>query len=161
QFYRRDLAEDITGILRETGLDARWLALEVTESVIVQDVESTIATLAALKAMGLKLAIDDFGTGYSSLSYLKRFKVDKLKVDRSFVMDIPGDADDSAITRAVVNLARNLGLQVIAEGVETPEQWSFLKQEGCDEVQGYLVSPPLPAIDLANRLARGAWTLQG
>ncbi|GLR15115.1 hypothetical protein GCM10007907_39050 [Chitinimonas prasina] len=161
QFYRRDLAEDITGILKETGLDARWLALEVTESVIVQDVESTIATLAALKAMGLKLAIDDFGTGYSSLSYLKRFKVDKLKVDRSFVMDIPGDADDSAITRAVVNLARNLGLQVIAEGVETPEQWSFLKQEGCDEVQGYLVSPPLPAIDLANRLARGAWTLQG
>ncbi|QDQ27379.1 EAL domain-containing protein [Chitinimonas arctica] len=159
QFYGRDLAQDITAILAETGLAPRWLALEVTESVIVQDVESTIATLAALKGMGLKLAIDDFGTGYSSLSYLKRFKVDKLKVDRSFVMDVPGDADDSAITRAIVNLARNLGLQVIAEGVETPEQWSFLKNEGCDEVQGYLISPPLPAEDLAKRLARGAWRL--
>ncbi|HEY9104056.1 EAL domain-containing protein [Chitinimonas sp.] len=157
QFHRRDLTEDITTILRESGLEARWLALEVTESVIVQDVEATVATLAALKSLGLKLAIDDFGTGYSSLSYLKRFKVDKLKIDRSFVMDVPGDADDSAITRAIVNLSRNLGLQVIAEGVETAEQWHFLKHEACDEVQGYLVSRPLPSQDMALRLQQGNW----
>ncbi|WP_211236844.1 EAL domain-containing protein [Chitinimonas koreensis] len=157
QFYQQALVDDITGLLRETGLQPRWLALEVTESVIVQDVESTIATLAALKTMGLKLAIDDFGTGYSSLNYLKRFKVDKLKIDRSFVMDVPGDADDSAITRAVVSLAHNLGLQVIAEGVETAEQWAFLEQEECDEVQGYLLSPPLPAAELARMLAHGSW----
>jgi diguanylate cyclase (GGDEF)-like protein/PAS domain S-box-containing protein len=147
QFYRSDLVEEVAATLQSTGLAPRWLALEVTESIIVQDVDSTIATMAALKQMGLKLAIDDFGTGYSSLSYLKRFKADKLKIDRSFVMDVPGDADDSAITRAIVHLACNLNLQVIAEGVETSAQWSFLRQEGCDEVQGYLVSRPLAAAD--------------
>ncbi|WP_269532698.1 EAL domain-containing protein [Chitinimonas sp. BJYL2] len=157
QFYRSELVDEIARTLNETGLDARWLALEVTESVIVQDVESTIGTLAALKRMGLKLAIDDFGTGYSSLNYLKRFKVDKLKIDRSFVMDIPGDSDDSAITRAVIHLSRNLGLYVIAEGVETEEQWRFLRQEGCGEVQGYLVSRPLAPDDLAAFLAQGRW----
>lgn len=159
QFYGRDLPGEIARALGESGLDAHWLALEVTESVIVQDVDSTIATLAALKAMGLKLAIDDFGTGYSSLSYLKRFKVDKLKIDRSFVMDVPGDSDDSAITRAIVNLARNLGLHVIAEGVETAAQWSFLKAEGCDEVQGYLVGRPLTADAMASFMAKGDWHL--
>ncbi|WP_374351725.1 EAL domain-containing protein [Chitinimonas sp.] len=157
QFYRRQLATDISEILLQTGLEARWLALEVTESVIVQDVDTTIATMEALKQMGLRLAIDDFGTGYSSLSYLKRFKADKLKIDRSFVMDIPADADDVAITRAIVNLARNLNLKVIAEGVETVAQWDFLHQLQCDEVQGYLVSPAVSANDFARFMEIGIW----
>ncbi|MBV8659255.1 MAG: EAL domain-containing protein [Burkholderiales bacterium] len=145
QFYQQNLVDEIESVLRETGLEGRWLGLEVTESVIVQNVASTIKTMSALKRMGLKLAIDDFGTGYSSLSYLKQFKADKLKIDRSFVADIPADPDDAAITRAVIHLAANLGLRVIAEGVETDAQWRFLRDEGCDEVQGFLVSVPLPA----------------
>ncbi|VEB41029.1 Bacteriophytochrome cph2 [Chromobacterium violaceum] len=105
-----------------------------------------------MKNMGLRLSIDDFGTGYSSLSYLKRFKADKLKIDRSFVRDIPQDADDSAIARAIINMAKNLNMQVVAEGVETMEQWQFLEQEGCDFVQGYLIAKPLPADDFAELL---------
>jgi diguanylate cyclase (GGDEF)-like protein/PAS domain S-box-containing protein len=159
QFYRAGLVEEIATTLQHNALDARWLALEVTESVILQDVDTTIETMAALKQMGLTLAIDDFGTGYSSLSYLKRFKADKLKIDRSFVMDIPGDADDSAITRAIVHLARNLNLKVIAEGVETVGQWAFLLQEGCNEVQGYLVSKPLPAEAFETFVRAGVWSV--
>ncbi len=155
QFYRQDICGYIAGVLADTGLEARYLELEVTESIIMQDVVSTVATMDALKSMGLKLAIDDFGTGYSSLNYLKRFKADKLKVDRSFVSDVPGDPDDCAITRAIINLARNLNLKVIAEGVETVEQWQFLLHEHCDEVQGYLVCKPQPPADMAQLLKAG------
>ncbi|MFC4161175.1 EAL domain-containing protein [Chitinimonas lacunae] len=157
QFHHQDIANFIAAQLAEFELDACHLCLEVTESIIMEDAESTVSTMSVLKQMGLRLAIDDFGTGYSSLSYLKRFKADKLKIDRSFVADVPGDSDDSAITRAVISLARNLNLQVIAEGVETAAQWQFLQSEGCDEVQGYLISRPLPAAELGLRLAAGEW----
>lgn len=152
QFFQKDLLSYIRDVLHESKLEPQLLALEVTESIIMQDAESTVRNMAALKSMGLKLAIDDFGTGYSSLAYLKRFKADKLKIDRSFVADLPGDQDDCTIARAIINLARNLNLQVIAEGVEEVAQWNFLLGEGCDEVQGYLVSKPLPAHELAKRL---------
>jgi diguanylate cyclase (GGDEF)-like protein len=155
QFYQRELVDNIAAMLDQYALAPHWLALEVTESIIVQNVDSTVRTMSALEQMGLKLAIDDFGTGYSSLSYLKRFSADKLKIDRSFVADVPGDADDSAITRAIINLARNLNLRVIAEGVETQAQWDFLRAEGCDEVQGYLVSRPVAAEAFGDLLARG------
>jgi len=119
--------------------------VEVTESVIMDDMDATIQTIRAIQSMGIRMSIDDFGTGYSSLSYLKRFKADKLKIDRSFVRDIPDDQDDTAITRAIINMAKNLNMQVVAEGVETIEQWSFLEEHGCDQVQGYLLAKPMAA----------------
>jgi EAL domain-containing protein (putative c-di-GMP-specific phosphodiesterase class I) len=119
--------------------------MELTESMVMEDSEASLATLASLGAMGVRVAIDDFGTGHSSLSYLKRFSVDTLKIDRSFVHDIPDDAEDSAIARAVVALGHSLQLRVVAEGVETEAQAEFLRSLGCDEMQGYLLSRPLPA----------------
>jgi EAL domain-containing protein (putative c-di-GMP-specific phosphodiesterase class I) len=136
-------------------LDARYLELEVTESVIMHDAERVTAALEALKRMGLELAIDDFGTGYSSLSYLKRFPIDRLKIDQSFVRDIPSDAEDAAIIGAIIGLTRNLGLRTIAEGVETSEQLEFLRGQGCDEVQGYLLSRPLTPEACAQLLREG------
>jgi EAL domain-containing protein (putative c-di-GMP-specific phosphodiesterase class I) len=130
--------------LKEAGLESRWLVLEVTESVIMQDVERVTDSLEQLKSLGLELAIDDFGIGYSSLSYLKRFPIDRLKIDQSFVRDITSDKDDAAITSAIIGLTRNLGLRTIAEGVETREQLEFLQLHGCDEAQGFLFSKPLP-----------------
>lgn len=144
--------------LASTGLDPEWLELEVTESTLMDDVNEAIHTLNRLKGMGIRLSIDDFGTGYSSLSYLKRFPLHKLKVDRSFVIDILNHHDDGAIAGAVVSLAKNLRLKVIAEGVETVGQLDFLDQLGCDEMQGYLVSPPLPPDEIPAFLAK--WRLQ-
>jgi len=122
--------------------------------------EAMVAKLAELKALGIRLAIDDFGTGYSSLSYLKRFPIDKLKVDKSFVRDIPADTADSEITAAIIGLGKTLQLEVLAEGVETPAQLAFLRQHGCDTAQGYLFSRPLPAAELEKYLAENArrWT---
>ena len=111
----------------------------------MQDVEKTIATLGKLKAMGIKLSVDDFGTGYSSLSYLKRFPIDTLKIDQSFVRDITTDPDDAAIAKSIISMAHDMQLRVIAEGVETEAQKSFLQQRHCDEMQGYLFSMPVPA----------------
>ncbi|WP_223879215.1 putative bifunctional diguanylate cyclase/phosphodiesterase [Chitinimonas arctica] len=154
----RQFAENLEAVtldaLRAADLAPEYLELEVTESTLMDDVGAAIQTLNTVKRMGVRLAIDDFGTGYSSLSYLKRFPLDKLKVDRSFVIDILTDPDDAAIAGAVVSLAKNLRLKVIAEGVETAEQLSFLDQLGCDEMQGFLVAPPLPADQVPDFLAR-------
>jgi diguanylate cyclase (GGDEF)-like protein/PAS domain S-box-containing protein len=143
QFRDANFPQTVQGALREAGLEPRWLELEVTESVVMQDAERVTDFLGHLKSLGLELAIDDFGTGYSSLSYLKRFPIDKLKIDQSFVRDITSDKDDASITSAIIGLTRNLGLRTIAEGVETREQLDFLQAHGCDEVQGFLFSKPL------------------
>jgi EAL domain-containing protein (putative c-di-GMP-specific phosphodiesterase class I) len=131
-------------ILRESKLAPEYLELEITESAAMQNVNRNILMLRDLKEMGVKISIDDFGTGYSSLSYLKRFPIDGLKVDRSFINGIHEDADDAAIVTAIIVLARTLKLKVTAEGVETEEQYAYLQQQGCDEIQGYLFGKPMP-----------------
>lgn len=143
QFRRPGLIETVAGALERSGLPPHLLELELTESILLQDVENTLDTVRQLKALGVRLSIDDFGTGYSSLSYLKRFAVDRLKIDRSFVRDVNTDPDSAAIVRAVIQLARSLRLDIIAEGVETEAQLAFLREEGCQGVQGYLLSQPL------------------
>jgi diguanylate cyclase (GGDEF)-like protein/PAS domain S-box-containing protein len=145
QFRQQDLLETISQVLRDTGVDPQYLELELTESTIMRQAKETITTLQALKAMGIRIAIDDFGTGYSSLGYLKRFPIDTLKIDRSFVKDIPTNADDTAITTAIIAMAHTLKLSVVAEGVETTDQLAFLQTQHCDEIQGYLLSKPVPA----------------
>lgn len=140
QLYSGDLVPQVAAVLAEYKLQANHIALEVTETFIMQQSESSIEQLRALHAMGIEIAIDDFGTGYSSLSHLKRLPVNKLKIDKSFISDIPGDKDDVAIAKTIVALSKSLGLTVIAEGVETPAQAEFLANEGCYEAQGYLFS---------------------
>jgi diguanylate cyclase (GGDEF)-like protein/PAS domain S-box-containing protein len=152
QFRRAGLIETVAGALERSGLPPHLLELELTESILLQDVENNLDTVRRLKALGVRLSIDDFGTGYSSLSYLKRFAVDRLKIDRSFVRDISTDPDDAAIVRAVIQLARSLRLGIIAEGVETQEQLTFLREEGCQEVQGFLFSRPLEPAAFENFL---------
>jgi len=152
QFQQRDLAQRIRTIIDQPDFLPEYLELEITESMVMQNVERAIATLEELRQTGIRIAIDDFGTGYSSLAVLKRFPVDCLKVDRSFVRDIPDDADDMAITRSVILLAHSMGLSVVAEGVETEAQRSFLVECGCDEMQGFLFSKPLPPAELAERV---------
>ncbi len=144
QFKEKNLVERVAQALKETGLEARYLELELTESLL-QTPETTITPLKELHALGIHLSIDDFGTGYSSLSYLKRFPIDTLKIDRSFVRDITTDADDAAIANAIITMAHSLGMYVVAEGVETGEQLAFLCQRKCDSMQGYYFSKPLPA----------------
>jgi EAL domain-containing protein (putative c-di-GMP-specific phosphodiesterase class I) len=131
--------------LRETGLPARLLELEITETTAMQHTDVTLNTLNKLKQLGVSLAIDDFGTGYSSLSYLKRFPVDKLKIDRSFTTEVPEDKDQCAIVSAIVALAHALDIQVIAEGVEHEAQRAFLRDCACDYIQGYLIGRPVDA----------------
>ena len=155
QFREKDFRQTVAKVLAETGLDAAQLELEVTESVIMHDAQNVIADLQAFRDMGVKLSIDDFGTGYSSLSYLKRFPVDRLKIDQSFVRDITTDADDSAIAQAVITLGHTMNLRVIAEGVETAEQLAFLRRNGCDEIQGYLFGKPMTPDDFAKLLESG------
>jgi diguanylate cyclase (GGDEF)-like protein len=162
QFRHSDLASVVQQALAASGLDARWLELEITESVVMQDAAQAVVTLGQLKAMGLTISVDDFGTGYSSLSYLKRFPIDALKIDRSFVRDIATDPDDAAIARAIVTMAESLKLEVVAEGVETEEQLRFLRNHGCGLAQGFLFSKPVPADEFVRFLethrdaARGA-----
>jgi len=153
QFRDPDLPGIVLAALRASGLDARHLEIELTESIIMEDVERATGSLEQLKTLGLELAIDDFGTGYSSLSYLKRFPIDLLKIDQSFVRDITTDKDDAAITSAIIALTHNLGLRTIAEGVETAEQLAFLEGHGCDEVQGFLFSRPLAPEECTDLLA--------
>ena len=144
QFAKQDLAQSIMDILLKTGLEPSYLEIELTESLIMTDVERAIGTLRELKALGVQLSIDDFGTGYSSLAYLKRFPLDVLKIDQTFVRDISSNADDAAIVASIISLSHSLKLHVIAEGVETREQMAYLRQHGCDELQGYYFSPPVP-----------------
>jgi PAS domain S-box-containing protein/diguanylate cyclase (GGDEF)-like protein len=151
QFSER-VVETVGRILAETGLEPRLLELELTESASMEDPQKTVDILCELKAMGVRLAIDDFGTGYSNLNYLKRFPVDRLKLDQSFVRDLTSDPDDLAIARAVVAMGHGLRLEVIAEGVETEGQLALLAQNGCDEIQGYLFGRPAPADDCARML---------
>ena len=149
QFQQRDLALRIRTIIDQPDFLPEYLELEITESMVMQNVDRAIATLEELRQIGIHIAIDDFGTGYSSLAVLKRFPVDCLKVDRSFVRDIPQDKDDMAITRSIIALAHSMELSVVAEGVETEAQREFLVECGCDEMQGFLFSKPLPAAELA------------
>ena len=155
QFYQRDLTQTIADILSETGLAPQYLELELTESMVMTDVEHAVTVLRDLKRLGVQMSIDDFGTGYSSLSYLKRFPIDVLKIDQSFVRDITLDPDDAAIVTSIISLAHNLRLNVIAEGVETEAQLRYLQQHGCDEIQGYYFSRPVPAEQFAQMIIEG------
>ena len=156
QFRQEGLAGTVASVLAETGLESLNLELELTESLLMEDTRRSVAALDELKkTAGLKLAIDDFGTGYSSLSYLKRFPLDTLKIDQSFVRDIATDKDDAAIVDSIIGLAHSLDLGVIAEGVETEEQLAYLRDKGCDEVQGFYFSEPLPAEDFWKLLKGG------
>ncbi len=150
QFMHERLLEDVAEVLKQTGLDAQFLELELTESTVMQNPEKTIKILNAFKAMGIHLAIDDFGTGYSSLAYIKQFPIDSLKVDQSFIEDIPSDENDVAITKAIIAMAQSLKLKVVAEGVENAGQLSFLRDHICDQMQGYYCSKPLSEHDFVN-----------
>jgi diguanylate cyclase (GGDEF)-like protein/PAS domain S-box-containing protein len=155
QFTQKGLAQSIAAILAETGLDARYLELELTESMVMTDVDHAITILRELKHLGVQIAIDDFGTGYSSLSYLRRFPIDVLKIDQSFVRDITLEEDGAAIVRTIISLAHSLRLKVVAEGVETPAQLAYLRAHACDQVQGYLFSRPVPAADFELMIRKG------
>ena len=152
QFRDPKLADRIEQVLAEYRIEPRMLSLEITETVLMQDTASSEATLQQLKRLGVDLALDDFGTGYSSLSYLKRFPFDRVKIDRSFVRDIITDADDAAISKAIISMAHSLGIRVVAEGVETEAQCQFLRRHRCDEMQGYYFSRPLPPIEITTLL---------
>ena len=156
QLRHENLFQDVARALEEHELDASALELEITESVVIQSPEQAITLLSKLKEMGIRLSIDDFGTGYSSLSYLKRLPIDAVKIDRSFIRDLPDDNDDAVITRAIIAMAHSLKLSVIAEGVETDAQLAFLRQHGCDEMQGYYFSKPVPADQLSSLIDRRA-----
>jgi len=156
QFGQQDIIGTVAGVLRETGLDPHFLGLEITESLLMEDIQANSRLLDELKTSvgGLEISIDDFGTGYSSLYYLKTLPIDVLKIDQSFIRDITTDPDDATITTAIINLAHNIGLKVIAEGVETEEQLAYLREKVCDEAQGYYFGRPLPANEFATLLER-------
>jgi len=143
QFRQQDLFAVVSAALKESGLEPQYLELELTESIFMEDIEAAIVTLRQIKNLGVALSIDDFGTGFSSLSYLKRFPIDTLKIDQSFVRDSPGNPDDSAIVEAIIAMAHSLKLKAIAEGVETEQQLAFLRERGCEMMQGYLCARPL------------------
>ncbi|MBT9520427.1 MAG: EAL domain-containing protein [Dechloromonas sp.] len=155
QFRHGEIVDKVAEVLASTGLPAKYLELELTESILLEDTDATMEMLQRLKAMGVSLSIDDFGTGYSSLSYLKHLAVDKLKIDQSFVRDMVEDPEAAAIVKAVIQLGHTLQLDLIAEGVETEGQLAFLRQSGCDEMQGYLFSRPLPVEDFEALLREG------
>ena len=142
QFKDPRLPQDVTEALQASGLAPALLELEITEGMIMNSIDQAAEAARAIKALGVRLAIDDFGTGYSSLSQLKRFPIDTLKIDRSFIQELPHNSEDMAITEAIIGLGKALGVTVIAEGVETREQETFLRRHGCDEIQGFLYSQP-------------------
>jgi len=162
QLQRPNFTEVVTEALKSSGLPAEKLELEVTEGFIMWQAEGSLDTLHALSELGISLSIDDFGTGYSSLAYLKRLPIDKLKIDQSFVRDLPTDEEDAAITRAVVAMARSLGLRVVAEGVETASQRDFLRGLGCEQAQGFFFGHPVAAADFpVGKMGRSAWKKKG
>ncbi|HRE55670.1 MAG TPA: EAL domain-containing protein, partial [Candidatus Competibacter sp.] len=157
QFKRSDLLATVTHALQESGLAPDFLELELTESILIQDVDSALKVVRQMRAMGVKLSIDDFGTGYSSLSYLQKLAVHKLKIDQSFIRGLSGnDTDSAAIIRAIIQMAHSLKLLTVAEGVETGQQLSFLRHHRCDEMQGYYLGRPMPALEFAAWLAEPA-----
>ncbi|MCR4540844.1 EAL domain-containing response regulator [Pseudomonas sp. 18.1.10] len=149
QLMEGDLISDIARILADTGVAPQWLEVELTESSLMENTQHTISSLQRLRDMGVKIAIDDFGTGYSSLAYLRRFPLDTLKIDIAFIREVTSNPQDAAIARTIIELAHSLNLRAVAEGVETAAQLAFLKEAGCDQIQGYLFSPPLPVAALA------------
>jgi EAL domain-containing protein (putative c-di-GMP-specific phosphodiesterase class I) len=153
QFRRSNMNALVTQVLEETGFPVSYLELEITESGLMYDQQQTMSILNHLHEQGVRLAIDDFGTGYSSLAYLKYFPIDVLKIDKTFIDDIPFLQGDMAITTTIIAMAHHLGFKVLAEGVETPEQLAFLREQGCDNYQGYLYSKALPAHEFAQLLA--------
>lgn len=161
QFRQERFPDLIRQVLRETGLDPRYLELELTESLLLSNADVMFKVLQELKEMGLKLAIDDFGTGYSSLSYLRQFPVTKLKIDRSFIRDVAVNPDDAAIATAIISMSKGLNLKVIAEGVEDEAQLSFLRNQACDEYQGYYFSRPLNVQDIARKLQESILSAKG
>ena len=152
QLIEGDLIADIAASLAKTGVAAHWLEVELTESSLMENTQHTIASLQRLRAMGVKISIDDFGTGYSSLAYLRRFPIDTLKIDIAFIREVTSNPQDAAITRTIIELAHSLELRVVAEGVESQAQLAFLKAAGCDQIQGYLFSRPLPMQELERLL---------
>jgi len=154
QLHDDHVVEEIGAILEQTGLDPGLLELEITESMIMHDSEKAVRLLTRIKELGVRLAIDDFGTGYSSLAQLKRFPIDTLKVDRSFIREVPGNPEDRAITEAIIAMGKTLSLTIVAEGVETPEQQAFLSERSCDEMQGYYFSVPIAPNDFAALLRK-------
>ena len=155
EFRDEHFLEGVFGILKDTGLDPGSLELELTESVLMKRAESTESILKALRARGVQVAVDDFGTGYSSLSYLRKFSIDALKIDQSFVRQITTAPDETTIVTAVISMGRSLKLRVVAEGVETQEELAFLQAHQCDEAQGYFFSRPLPPERFAKLLETG------
>jgi len=148
QIQRKDFISVFKNLLIETGCKSEWVELELTEGQIMSNPEESIKVLNQIKDIGVELAVDDFGTGYSSLAYLKRLPIDKLKIDRAFIKDLPDDDEDAAITKAVIALAKSLNLKLIAEGVETQEQRDFIVENGCHNIQGYFYSKPIPADEM-------------
>jgi EAL domain-containing protein (putative c-di-GMP-specific phosphodiesterase class I) len=153
QFARGDLEDTVRRALAASGLAPELLELELTESILIRNVDSVLSTVRRLKRLGVTLSIDDFGTGYSSLTYLKRFAVDKLKIDQSFVRDLVSDADSAAIVRAIVQMAQSLNLKTVAEGIEDEGVIAHLRAMGCDHGQGYGIARPMPAQALLEVLA--------
>jgi EAL domain-containing protein (putative c-di-GMP-specific phosphodiesterase class I) len=156
QFHQEDMVETVTTALRESGLNAKQLMVEITESSLMKNPDDAVGTLCLLHNMGVGMSIDDFGTGYSSLGHLKRFPLQELKIDRSFVSDVTENPMDAAIIRAILAMAHSLEIKVVAEGVETEEQLNFLEDAGCDGIQGFHISKPLPARDFADKFLRTA-----
>ncbi len=155
QIGNKGLVKALLDIIEETGMEPKNLELELTESILMENAESSIELMDKLKDAGLRLSVDDFGTGYSSLSYLKRFSIDKLKIDKSFIDDVIADGDAAIIASTIIAMGQKLNLKVIAEGVETVEQLRFLQEQGCDEIQGYLFSKPVSAAEITQMLAEG------
>jgi EAL domain-containing protein (putative c-di-GMP-specific phosphodiesterase class I) len=156
QFQQPGLPDLVERVLRTTGLDPTYLGLEITEGVAMADTESAVALLRDLQGRGIQVSLDDFGTGYSALSYLRHLPIDVVKLDKSFIHDLESDESAAAIASAVIFLAHHLDLTVVAEGVETPAQLDFLRGQGCDAIQGYLFSRPLPATEIESLLRGGS-----
>jgi EAL domain-containing protein (putative c-di-GMP-specific phosphodiesterase class I) len=154
QFRQETLVQTVAAALQSSGLEPRYLELELTESMVMHDAPQLVTMLDELKQLGVKISVDDFGTGYSSLSYLKRFPVDRLKVDRSFVEHMTTAGDDATIVRAIITLGHNLGLKVVAEGVETQQQARALRAYQCDEAQGFLFARPVSARDIPRLITK-------